>query len=57
LDRGQDGPDHGYALPPWEFKKMVSAVALAEVMLGDGRKRVMPSEDPTARRGEEWLAA
>lgn len=57
LDRNQAGPDHSYALDPESFKQMVDAVRLAEVMLGDGVKRVMPSEDPTARRTEEWRAA
>ncbi len=50
LDKTQEGPDHSYAVDPDGFKQMVDAVRLSEVMLGDGRKRVMPSEDPTDRR-------
>ncbi len=50
LDRSQEGPDHSYAVDPEGFRQMAAAVRLAEVMLGDGRKRVMPSEDPTDRR-------
>ncbi len=50
LDKEQEGPDHFYAVDPKGFKQMVDAVRLAEAMLGDGRKRVMPSEDPTDRR-------
>jgi N,N'-diacetyllegionaminate synthase len=57
LNRGQDGPDHSYAVDPAGFKQMVDAVRLCEQMLGDGVKRVMPSEDPDARRTEEWRAA
>ncbi len=50
LDKTQEGPDHSYAADPEGFRQMVDAVRLAEAMLGDGRKRVMPSEDPTDRR-------
>jgi N,N'-diacetyllegionaminate synthase len=57
LNRSQDGPDHSYAVDPAGFKAMVDAVRLCESMLGDGVKRVMPSEDPTDRRTEEWRAA
>ncbi len=57
LDTSQDGPDHSYALDPAGFKRMVHAVRLAESMLGSGRKAVMPSEDPLARRTPEWMAA
>jgi N,N'-diacetyllegionaminate synthase len=57
LDRSQDGPDHSYAVDPEGLKQMCDAVRMAEAMLGDGRKRVMPSEDPGARRTEEWRAA
>lgn len=44
LSRSLVGPDHHYALEPYELMQMVEAVRLAEKMLGDGRKRVMPSE-------------
>ncbi len=54
LDRQQDGPDHAYALDPKDFSVMVAAVRTAEMMLGDGVKQVMPSEDPSDRRNEAW---
>ncbi len=57
LSRGEQGPDHSYAVDPRGFAEMFRAVRLVESMLGDGRKRVMPSEDPTDRRTEEWRAA
>ncbi len=50
LDTSQDGPDHFNSLDPRDFREMAYSVRLAESMLGDGRKRVMPSEDPTDRR-------
>lgn len=44
LDKRLLGPDHAYALEPQEFASMVKAIRLAETMLGDGVKRIMPSE-------------
>lgn len=46
LSRSLHGPDHAYALEPHELKQMVDAVRLAERMLGDGQKRIQPSEEP-----------
>lgn len=57
LDKTQDGPDHSYAVDPDGFRRMVDAVRMTESMLGDGLKRVMPSEDPLDRRTAEWRAA
>ncbi len=48
--RAADGPDHPFALEPAQFEDMVDAIREVETMLGDGVKRVMPSEDPTDRR-------
>jgi N,N'-diacetyllegionaminate synthase len=50
LDRRLAGPDHGFALEPGEFRMMVDAVRNVPAVLGDGVKRVMPSEDATDRR-------
>lgn len=50
LDRTLDGPDQSYALEPDEFAFMVEKVRLAAIMVGDGEKRPMPSEDVSARR-------
>lgn len=49
-DRTLRGPDHGFALEPEMFRNLVKEIRSAEAMLGDGVKRVMPSEDPTDRR-------
>ncbi len=54
LNTAQAGPDHSYAMSPEWFTWMVDAVRMAEQMLGDGRKRVMPSEDPMDRRTVAW---
>jgi N,N'-diacetyllegionaminate synthase len=44
LDNRADGPDHRASLEPWEFTDMVCHIREIELALGDGRKRVMPSE-------------
>jgi len=38
------GPDHKASLEPEEFKIMVDQIRMAEKMMGDGEKKVMPSE-------------
>lgn len=49
LSRSLAGPDHAYALEPGEFAEMVRCIRLAEKMLGDGIKRVQPSEEAWRR--------
>jgi N,N'-diacetyllegionaminate synthase len=44
LDRNLPGPDHKASLEPKELKTMVRAIRNIEVALGDGIKRIMPSE-------------
>lgn len=49
-----DGPDHLHSMEPLEFKKMVQDIRRIENAIGDGTKRVMPSEKETRiiqRRG------
>lgn len=53
LDRNLPGPDHQASLEPEEFKAMVAAIRNIEVALGDGIKRLTPSEarnKPVARK-------
>ena len=53
LDRNLPGPDHKASLEPDELKSMVSAIRNIEVALGDGIKRLTPSEarnKPVARK-------
>jgi N,N'-diacetyllegionaminate synthase len=44
LDRNLPGPDHKASLQPDELKAMVAAIRNIEVALGDGIKRLTPSE-------------
>jgi N,N'-diacetyllegionaminate synthase len=44
LDRTLPGPDHQASLEPAELKAMVSAIRNIEAALGDGVKRLTPSE-------------
>ena len=44
LDRKLPGPDHQASLEPEELKAMVAAIRNIEVALGDGIKRLTPSE-------------
>lgn len=53
LDRNLPGPDHKASLEPGELKAMVAAIRNIEVALGDGIKRLTPSEarnKPVARK-------
>ena len=45
LDRNAVGPDHKASITPREFKGMVMAIREVEAALGDGVKRVMPSDE------------
>ncbi len=51
LDRHAVGPDHLSSIEPHDFKVMVSAIRTVELALGDGIKRVMPSE---MKLREQW---
>lgn len=44
LDRGMVGPDHAASIEPDGFAEMVEILRKIELGLGDGVKRVMPSE-------------
>jgi N,N'-diacetyllegionaminate synthase len=44
INRNLSGPDHQASLEPAELKAMVSAIRNVEVALGDGIKRLTPSE-------------
>jgi len=54
LDCREEGPDHAASLEPDQFKRMVTGIREAEVMMGDGIKKIQGSEEKTiviARRG------
>jgi len=44
INRGMEGPDHKASLEPDELTVMVSSIRNIEKALGDGEKKVMPSE-------------
>jgi N,N'-diacetyllegionaminate synthase len=44
LDKKLPGPDHNSSLEPKELKAMVSSIRNIEIALGDGIKRLTPSE-------------
>ncbi len=46
LDNKAEGPDHAASLEPDEFKAMVDGIRAIDVAMGNGFKRVMPSEGP-----------
>jgi N,N'-diacetyllegionaminate synthase len=53
LDRKLPGPDHKASLEPEELKAMIAAIRNIEAALGDGVKRLTPSESrnkPIARK-------
>lgn len=53
LDRNLAGPDHKASLEPGELKAMIAAIRNIEIALGDGIKRITPSEaknKPVARK-------
>lgn len=53
LDSNLPGPDHKASLEPEELKAMVTAIRNIEIALGDGIKRLTPSEarnKPVARK-------
>ena len=49
LDRQAEGPDHKASIEPKEFRVMIEGIRDVEQALGDGRKRVMKSEEPLRR--------
>jgi N,N'-diacetyllegionaminate synthase len=44
LDRRMDGPDHAASIEPAELRELVGTIRAVETALGDGIKRIMPSE-------------
>ncbi|NCC97207.1 MAG: N-acetylneuraminate synthase, partial [Synergistales bacterium] len=38
LDRSMEGPDHPFAIEPWELKELVRQIREVESAMGDGRK-------------------
>jgi N,N'-diacetyllegionaminate synthase len=57
LDRDMPGPDHKASLEPGELRAMVAAIRNIESALGDGVKRVTPSEARNAPVARKSIAA
>jgi sialic acid synthase SpsE len=57
LDRTLAGPDHKASLEPNELKSMIDGIRNVEEALGDGIKRVMPSEIHNKIVGRKSLVA
>jgi len=57
LDREMEGPDHKSSLEPAEMALLVANVRQVERSLGDGLKRVMPSESENKPIMQKSLAA
>ena len=57
LDRNLPGPDHKASLEPKELKAMITAIRNIEVALGDGIKRLTPSEARNKPIGRKSLVA
>lgn len=49
LNRNAEGPDHKASIEPAEFRVMVNAIRTVEAALGDGVKKMQPSEAATRR--------
>jgi N,N'-diacetyllegionaminate synthase len=57
LDRNLVGPDHKASLEPKELKEMVKAIRNIEMAMGDGIKKMMPSEASNREVARKSLVA
>ena len=57
LDRKMKGPDHRGSIEPNELTELVNNIRLFESALGDGRKRVMPSEKKNKPNMQKGIVA
>ena len=57
LDRNLKGPDHRASIEPIELKALVKTIRDVELALGDGQKRIMPSEMKNKVRMQKSLVA
>jgi sialic acid synthase SpsE len=56
-DRSLPGPDHKASLEPVELKAMIDGIRNIEKALGDGIKRLMPSENSNIAVGRRSIVA
>jgi len=57
LDRHLEGPDHIFSSEPGEMKELTRAAALINTVLGDGIKRIQPSEYDTINSFKKTIYA
>ena len=57
LDKNMEGPDHKASINPDEMKELVRTVRNVELALGDGIKRIMPSEAKNKSKMRKSLVA
>lgn len=57
LDRKMEGPDHKASLEPDELKKMIEAIRIVELSMGDGIKRVSSSEEKNLEAARKSIVA
>lgn len=57
LDRRMMGPDHKASINPGEMTELVKTVRNVEASLGDGMKKIMPSEEKNKSRMQKSLVA
>ncbi len=57
FDKNAPGPDHQASLDGGEFARYVKHIREAEIALGDGIKRVQPSEEAVKKRMQKSLVA
>ena len=50
LDRAMYGSDHAASLEPKGFKQLIRDIGIIETILGDGVKRIWPSEIPVMKK-------
>jgi sialic acid synthase SpsE len=48
MDRSMKGPDHSFAIEPWELRELVRQVREVESAMGDGMKRGPSGDELTA---------
>lgn len=57
LDKNMEGPDHKASLEPKELKEMVKAIRNIELAMGDGSKKVTPSEERNKQIARKSIVA
>ena len=57
LDSGLPGPDHSFAIEPYELAAMVRAIRLVETMRGSGEKEIQAAEEELFRYSQRGIQA